>query len=62
MVMVSMVAVVAMSENRVIGDGKGLIWHIPNDLKRVQNAYHGLSTYYGSKDVGLHWSAIARSS
>ena len=34
--MVSMVAVVAMAENRVIGDGKGLIWHIPNDLKRVK--------------------------
>ena len=37
MVMVSMVAVVAMAENRVIGDGKGLIWHIPNDLKRVKS-------------------------
>ena len=48
--MVSMVAVVAMAENRVIGDGKGLIWHIPNDLKRVKT-YYGLSTYYGSKDV-----------
>ena len=28
-----MTAVVAMAENRIIGDGKGLIWHIPNDLK-----------------------------
>ena len=28
MVMIQMTAVVAMAENRVIGDGKGLIWHI----------------------------------
>ncbi|MGB2073231.1 MAG: dihydrofolate reductase, partial [Candidatus Puniceispirillaceae bacterium] len=32
MVMIHMTAVVAMAENRVIGDGNGLIWHIPDDL------------------------------
>ena len=30
-----MVAVVAMAQNRVIGDGAGLIWHLPADLCRV---------------------------
>ena len=32
-----MVAVVAMAKNRVIGDGSGLIWHLPVDLKRVRS-------------------------
>ena len=32
-----MVAVVAMARNRVIGDGAGLIWHLPADLKRVKS-------------------------
>ena len=29
-----MIAVVAMAQNRVIGDGTGLIWHLPDDLRR----------------------------
>ena len=33
---VEMVAVVAMANNRVIGDGNSLIWHLPDDLKRVK--------------------------
>ena len=32
-----LVAVVAMAKNRVIGDGSGLIWHLPADLKRVRS-------------------------
>lgn len=31
-----LVAVVAMSSNRVIGDGEGLLWHLPGDLQRVK--------------------------
>ena len=31
-----MIAVVAMAQNRVIGDGTGLIWHLPDDLRRVK--------------------------
>ena len=31
-----LVAVVAMAENRVIGDGKKLLWHIPDELKRTK--------------------------
>ena len=30
-------AVVAMARNRVIGDGKGLLWHLPGDLPRVKS-------------------------
>ena len=41
MVMIQMTAVVAMAENRVIGDGKGLIWRIPDDLKRVKTLTMG---------------------
>ena len=43
--MIHMTAVVAMAENRVIGDGKGLIWHIPDDLKRVKTLTMGCLLY-----------------
>jgi dihydrofolate reductase len=56
MVMVSMTAVVAMAENRVIGDGKGLIWHIPNDLKRVKMLTMGSPLIMGRKT----WDSIGR--
>ena len=56
MVMVTMVAVVAMAENRVIGDGKGLIWHIPNDLKRVKMLTMGCPLIMGRKT----WDSIGR--
>ena len=32
-----LVAIVAMAENRVIGDGQQLLWHIPGDLPRVKS-------------------------
>ena len=28
--------IVAMNENRIIGDGKNLLWHLPGDLKRLK--------------------------
>ena len=36
-----LVAVVAMAENRVIGDGKKLLWHIPDELKRTKTRTMG---------------------
>ena len=30
------VCIVAMNQNRVIGDGNGLLWHLPGDLKRLK--------------------------
>ena len=51
-----MTAVVAMAENRVIGDGKGLIWHIPNDLKRVKTLTMGCPLIMGRKT----WDSIGR--
>ena len=54
--MVRMIAVVAMAENRVIGDGKGLIWHIPNDLKRVKTLTMACPLIMGRKT----WDSIGR--
>ena len=56
MVMIQMTAVVAMAENRVIGDGKGLIWHIPDDLKRVKTLTMGCPLIMGRKT----WDSIGR--
>jgi len=54
--MMRMIAVVAMAENRVIGDGKGLIWHIPNDLKRVKTLTMACPLIMGRKT----WDSIGR--
>ena len=51
-----MTAVVAMAENRVIGDGSGLIWHIPDDLKRVKMLTIGRPLIMGRKT----WDSIGR--
>ena len=56
MSMMDMIAVVAMAENRVIGDGKGLIWHIPGDLKRVKTLTNGCPLIMGRKT----WDSIGR--
>jgi dihydrofolate reductase len=56
MVMIHMTAVVAMAKNRVIGDGKGLIWHIPDDLKRVKTLTMGCPLIMGRKT----WDSIGR--
>ena len=56
MVMIHMTAVVAMAENRVIGDGEGLIWHIPDDLKRVKTLTMGCPLIMGRKT----WDSIGR--
>ena len=54
--MIHMTAVVAMAENRVIGDGTGLIWHIPDDLKRVRALTMGCPLIMGRKT----WESIGR--
>ena len=51
-----MVAVVAMAENRVIGDGSGLIWHLPADLKRVKALTMGCPLIMGRRT----WDSIGR--
>ena len=51
-----MTAVVAMAENRVIGNGSGLIWHIPDDLKRVKMLTIGRPLIMGRKT----WDSIGR--
>jgi len=54
--MLKMTAVVAMAQNRVIGDGKGLIWHIPDDLRRVKMLTMGCPLIMGRKT----WDSIGR--
>ena len=56
MALLNMIAVVAMSENRVIGDGKGLMWHIPDDLKRVKRLTMACPLIMGRKT----WDSIGR--
>ena len=51
-----MSAVVAMATNRVIGDGTGLIWHLPDDLKRVKSLTMGCPLIMGRKT----WQSIGR--
>ena len=44
-----MVCVVAMAKNRIIGDGNGLIWHLPGDLKRVKQLTMGCPLIMGRR-------------
>ena len=57
-----MSAVVAMASNRVIGDGTGLIWHLPDDMKRVKSLTMGcpliMGARHGSRSVG-HCRVVA---
>ena len=41
--------IVAMNENRIIGDGKKLLWHLPNDLKRLKKMTMGSPLIMGRK-------------
>lgn len=54
--MTEMVSVVAMAQNRVIGDGAGLIWHLPDDLRRVKALTMGCPLIMGRKT----WDSIGR--
>ncbi len=51
-----MVCVVAMARNLVIGDGRGLIWHLPGDLKRVKALTMGCPLIMGRRT----WDSIGR--
>ena len=44
-----LVCVVAMSKNNVIGDGRKLPWHLPEDLKRLKNITMGNPLIMGRK-------------
>ena len=53
---IEMIAVVAMAKNRVIGDGTGLIWHLPDDLRRVKALTMGCPLIMGRRT----WDSIGR--
>ena len=48
--------IVAMNENRIIGDGKSLLWYLPNDLKRLKKMTMGSPLIMGRKT----WDSIGR--
>ena len=48
--------IVAMNENRIIGDGKNLLWHLPGDLKRLKKITMGSPLIMGRKT----WESIGR--
>lgn len=45
----SVIAVVAMARNRVIGDGEKLLWHLPGDLPRVKSLTMGRPLIMGRR-------------
>ena len=51
-----LVCVVAMADNRVIGDGDDLLWHLPGDLRRVKALTMGCPLIMGRKT----WDSIGR--
>lgn len=53
---IQMTAVVAMAKNRIIGDGRGLLWHLRDDLKRVKALTMGCPLIMGRKT----WDSIGR--
>ena len=48
------VCIVAMNQNRVIGDGNNLLWHLPGDLKRLKMITMGTPLIMGRKT----WDSI----
>ena len=50
------VCIVAMNQNRVIGDGNDLLWHLPGDLKRLKIITMGTPLIMGRKT----WDSIGR--
>ena len=51
-----LVAIVAMNQNRIIGDGNKLLWNLPNDLKRLKSLTMGTPLIMGRKT----WDSIGR--
>ena len=45
-----------MNEDRIIGDGKNLLWHLPGDLKRLKKMTMGSPLIMGRKT----WDSIGR--
>jgi len=44
-----LICVVAMTHNNIIGDGKKLLWHLPDDLKRLKKITIGNPIIMGRK-------------
>ena len=44
-----LIGIVAMNQNRIIGDGQKLLWHLPGDLKRLKSLTMGTPLIMGRK-------------
>ena len=53
---IPIICIVAMNQNRIIGDGNKLIWHLPGDLKRLKFMTLGAPLIMGRKT----WDSIGR--
>ena len=51
-----LIAIVAMNQNRIIGDGNKLLWHLPGDLKRLKSLTMGTPLIMGRKT----WDSIGK--
>ena len=51
---IPIICIVAMNQNRIIGDGQKLLWHIPGDLKRLKSITMGSPLIMGRKT----WDSI----
>ncbi len=50
------ICIVAMNEDRIIGDGKNLLWYLPGDLKRLKKITMGSPLIMGRKT----WDSIGK--
>ena len=51
-----MICVVAVANNRIIGDGNNLLWHLPGDLSRVKRITMGCPLIMGRRT----WASIGK--
>ena len=51
-----LIGIVAMNQNRIIGDGNKLLWHLPGDLKRLKSLTMGTPLIMGRKT----WDSIGK--
>ena len=51
-----LICIVAMNQNRIIGDGNKLLWYLPGDLKRLKSLTMGTPIIMGRKT----WDSIGR--
>ncbi len=59
MMNVPLAIVAAIAENGVIGDGRGLPWYLPSDLKHFREITMGKPLLMGRKTFEFNWACPA---